>query len=303
MQPAQDARTEPAALAAAWEQARAAGLNNRAAARQLGVSEAELLASACGHFAIRLQPEFPALLARLPELAEIKCIVRNPWAVLERAGQVHATGAGAGGIVRVAADRFEAECRLGSWGKAFALEEVSAGGTKFSLQFFTAAGVSAAKFFLRQNGSVTAFRTLVEAFAAPDQSPQQTVTAAQPVAYLPLERLVAVRHDGLLAFLETARRARLQLQVLLRNGAASLTTSKAVERVKRSDRGVWVNVLDDGLDLHLHERSLRYLRLVRAPDADAGWFHWFSDRREVALSVHVRENWTDLARIAGAIAL
>ena len=296
-------RLDAAALLSAWNEARAAGLNNRAAAIKLGVSEAELLASGCGHFATRLQPDFPALLARLPELGEIKCIVRNPWAVLERAGRVHHIEAATPGILHVRADRFEAECKVAMWSKGFALEESSARGTKLSFQFFTAAGLSAGKFFLRQDGSVAAFRNLVQAFSAPDQTTEEAVMAARPVAYLPLERLVAARHDGLLEFLEAASRAQQPVQVLVRNGAASLTTTKAVGRVKRSEKGGWVNVLDDGLDLHLHEDKLRYLRLTRDPDSDSGWFHWFSDRREVALSVRIREGWTQLARVASTISI
>lgn len=292
-----------ATLNAAWGEARAAGLNNRAAARKLGVSEAQLVASGCGHFATRLQPDFPGLLARLPDLGEIKCIVRNPWSVLERAGHVQEIELDGPGSLRIKADRFETECRVSLWTKGFALEEAADGGSKLSLQFFTAEGTSTAKFFLRRDSSIAAFRALVQAFSAADQSTAETVTAAQPIAYFPLERLVAVRHDGLRDFLETASRGGMRLQLLVRNSGASLTTGKTVERVKRSDRGDWINVLDDGLDLHLHEKTLRYLRLARDPDADAGWFHWVSDRRETSLSVHVQQDWSNLARAASAVAL
>ncbi len=291
---------EPGRLAA-WAAARAAGLNNRAAAATLGVTEVELVASGCGSFVTRLRPDCSALLARLPELGEIKCIVRNPWAVLERAGVVHSVQPGTSDRLLIQADRFEADCQVGLWRAGFALEEAGAHGSKLSFQFFTADGTSAAKFFLRHAGGSDAFRALVQAFADPDQAAAQTVAPARPTAYMPLERLVAAHYGGLLGFLQTASRAGYPLHLLVRSGAASLTTTKVIERVKRSDQVAWVNVLDDGLDLHLHEKKLRYLRLSRDADANAGWLHWFSERRAVALSVRVGDGWTELTRAAAAI--
>jgi putative heme degradation protein len=201
----------------------------------------------------------------------------------------------------VQADRFDTECQMALWGKGFALEEAAAHGTKLSLQFFTAEGTSAAKFFLRHDSSIPAFRSLVQEYANSDQTVMETATAPTPVSYMPLERLVAIRHDGLLHFLQAASRAQNPLHLLVRSGAAAVRTTKVIERVKRSDKGGWVNVLDDGLDLHLHEDKLRYLRLGRDPDADSGWFHWFSDRRAVALSVRVDRGWKELAQTTVAV--
>jgi putative heme degradation protein len=288
-------------LLAAWGHARTQGLNNRAVAEKLGVSEAELVASGCGCLTTRLRADFSALLTRLPELGEIKCIVRNAWAVLERAGEVRGIETDAGGAQHVQADRFDAECQVALWRKGFALEEAAAHGTKLSLQFFNAEGVSAAKFFLRHDSSIPAFRSLVRERADSDQSTMETAVPSTPVSYMPLERLVAVRHDGLLRFLQAASRTQNPLHLLVRSGAAWVRTTKVVERVKRSDKGGWVNVLDDGLDLHLHEDKLRYIRLARDPDADSGWFHWFSDRRAVALSARVSRDWKELSQTAVAV--
>jgi putative heme degradation protein len=292
-----------------WEQARARGLNNRAAAAELGLTEAELIASGCGHFVTRLLPDALALVHDLPLLGEVKAIVRNPSAVIERTGTVHsvelvgaepnAVGRTGSGVALVAADHFEIVCQLPEWRKAFALREQTARGAKLSLQFFTAEGVSTAKFFLRPGSNFLAFDKLVQTYSNPDQSAVEVVMPPRHTAYLPLERLVAVRHTGLLAFLQFASRAHYPLHLLVRSGAASLTTAKVVERVQRSEKGGWVNVLDDGLDLHLEEDRLRYLRPSRDPDMDSGWFHWFSDRRAIALSVRVREGWRELARAAG----
>ena len=288
-------------LRIAWADARAAGLNNRATARKLGISERELIASACGDFATRLRPEFSSLLAALTVLGEIKCVVRNPWAVLERAGTIETIQPSGSDRLVVEADRFALDCDVGRWDAAFALEETGTYGNKLSMQFFTAEGVSAAKFFLREIGRVETFRALLHAYSASEQTANESVTAAAPSAYMPLERLVAARHDGLFKFLQAASSNAVPLQLVVRSGAATLTTAKRIERVKRSDKLPWVNILDNELDMHLHEESLRYVRLSRDPDTDSGWFHWFSDRRGVALSVRATERWSELARAAAAI--
>ena len=293
---------QQSARLAAWAAARASGLNNRATARKLGISERELIASACGEFAVRLRPEFSSLLAALTVLGEVKCVVRNPWAVLERAGIIEAVGVSPVDRLVVQADRFALDCDVGLWDTAFALEEAGTRGDKLSVQFFTAEGVSAAKFFLRETDRAETFRALAQAYSASEQTANELVRAAAPAAYMPLERLVASHHDGLLKFLQAASDSAVPLQLVVRSGAATLTTTKSIRRVKRSDEVPWVNILDDELDVHLHEESLRYVRLSRDPDTDSGWFHWFSDRRGVALSVRVPERWSELARAAASIA-
>jgi putative hemin transport protein len=293
--------SQPSARLEAWAAARANGLNNRATARKLGISERELIASACGDFATRLRPEFSALLAAFTVLGEIKCVVRNPWAVLERAGTIEGIQPSGSNRLMVRADRFALDCAVGLWDAAFALEEAGARGDKLSIQFFTAEGVSAAKFFLREMDKVETFRALAHAYSASEQTADELVTAAAPTAYMPLERLVAARHDGLFKFLQAASSSAVTLQLVVRSGSATLTTAKSIERVKRSDKLPWVNILDDGLDMHLHEENLRYVSLIRDPDTDSGWFHWFSDRRAVALSVRVSEGWSELAEAAAAL--
>jgi putative heme degradation protein len=296
-----------------WAAARAAGLNNRAAAIQIGVAEAQLIASACGQFATRLRLDFPALLQRLAMLGEIKCVVRNPYAVLERAGVVQIVEAmqlvepgveqyvtpGAPGTLRVQADRFEAECRVELWSRGFALEEAAASGAKLSLQFFTEEGVSAAKFFLRPTSDVQAFRDLVQDCADENQSTGERIVPGVPGTQDPVQGLHPVSEDALLRFLEHASRAQRALHLAVGNAGTALSTTKVIERVKRSDQGGWVNVLDEGLDVHLHDERIRFVQPAREREAASGWFHWFAGQRERALSVHVESGWDELAQAAG----
>ena len=286
-------------LLAAWKHARSKGLNNRAAAATLQLSEAELIASACGRFVTRLLPDAQALLRELPLLGEIKAVVRNPAAVIERDGTVRSVEANAAGADLVQADHFEMICEVSRWRKGFALREETAGGFKLSMQFFTAAGTSAAKFFLRPGSDVDAFAQLVAAFASSDQSSQESTEPKGAEFRFPLQRTAAVAPGALQAFLQTAVQLQGALTFVTRNDAACLSTSKSIERVKRSERGGWVNVLDDGMDIHLHEDGIRYLRPVADADGDAGWLHWFSEDEVIALSVRCKQGWHALARSAG----
>jgi putative heme degradation protein len=285
-------------LLAAWEQARAQGLNNRAAAAKLGRTEAELIASGCGRCVTRLLPDALALLRTLPLLGEIKAVVRNRTAVIERAGTVHGIEVNGIGVILVEAEHFEMVCQSAQWKKAFALREETRRGLKLSLQFFNAEGISAAKFFLRPASDIHAFANLAGAFASPDQSAQETVERGVVESSLPLQRPAPAAAGALLAFLQTAVHSRQALTFVSRNPAACLSTSKAIERVKRSEAGGWVNVLDDGLDVHLHEHRIRYLRSVPAAAGDGGWLHWFCDKHAVALSVRCGQGWHTLARAA-----
>ena len=286
-------------LLAGWERARVRGLNNRAAAATLKVSEAQLIASGCGRFVTRLRPDAPALLRKLPRLGEIKAVVRNPAAVIERAGTV--LGVEANGVAAdlVQADQFEMICETARWKKGFALREETSGGLKLSVQFFTAAGASAAKFFLRPASDEQAFAQLVTAFASANQAPQELTESNVAESGLPLQRVTPVAAGALLAFLQTAAQLQQVLTFVTRNHAACLFTSKAIERVKRSHRRGWVNVLDDGMDIHLHEDGIRYLRAVADPRGDEGWLHWFSEQQAVALSIRCGNGWQALARAAG----
>jgi putative hemin transport protein len=81
-------------LARAWQRLRAGepGVRTRDAARKLGTSQAELLASACGTSAVRLDPSFGALVAGLSALGEIMALTRNEHAVHEKTGRYEKLG-------------------------------------------------------------------------------------------------------------------------------------------------------------------------------------------------------------------
>jgi putative heme degradation protein len=291
---------DPNQLLTAWSEARADGLNNRAVAAKLGIAEAELVASACGRFVTRLTPDPLALLRTLPSLGEVKAVVRNPTVVIERAGTVRGSEITAVGVALVQADHFDLICQLELWNKAYALREQTERSFKQSIQFFTAAGTSAAKFFLRPSSKLDAFADLVSALASPDQSAKEIIEREAAKSDVALQPLAPAASGALTAFLHAAAQSRQPLTFVVRNRAACLSTSKTVDRVKHSDRGGWVNVLHDEMDIHLHDDRIRYLRCVPDSSRDSGWLHWYSDEQTIALSVRCAVGWTQLVRAASA---
>ena len=269
-------------LYAAWEAARARGLNNRAAAIEACVPEAQLIASGCGRGVTRLAGDFAALLAALPALGEIKSVVRNACAVQERTGRVETVHAGAGGETVVRGDTFVLTAALAAWSRAFALTEQGKYGVKRSLQWFTRAGVSAGKIFLTAGSDAARYEALVARHAAADQQAREA--GIEPEAS-PAPAALAAAAGSLAGFLFEASRLRVQVEVTVANPAASQVTRKAFERVKRSTRGGWINVLDEGLDLHLHEAQIA--RVSVTPEGEGAALHWMGEDAEVALTTRL----------------
>lgn len=63
------------------------GVRVRDAAALLGVSEAQLVASGCGHAATRLAGDWATLIEALPSLGRVVALTRNDHAVHEKTGE------------------------------------------------------------------------------------------------------------------------------------------------------------------------------------------------------------------------
>lgn len=183
--------TQPS-LSERWAQLQQAQpkLHTRDAARELGVSEAQLLATQIGHGAQRLrasEQDIQALLERLPELGRIKAITRNEDAVLERAGEVTPVRRDEQGRV-VPGTGFAGgpiDLRFGNagWGSAFAVVQAGrAGKTSRSLQLFDRQGNAVHKVYLDNEQHVAQFDQLVADFRMADQHAVLTVEPAAPPA-------------------------------------------------------------------------------------------------------------------------
>ena len=180
-----------APLADRWSQLRQAQpkLHPRDAARQLGVSEAQLLATQVGAEVLRLKAgdqDIKAIYERLPGLGRIKAITRNDDVVLERAGEVAPARRDEEGRVLpgtgFAGGPIDLRFAWAEWASAFAVVQPGrAGKTSRSLQFFDRQGDAVHKIYLDNDEHVAAFDKLVSDFRMSEQRAGLRVEPASPL--------------------------------------------------------------------------------------------------------------------------
>ena len=202
-----NAYAAPATLAERWSTLRTEQpkLQIRDAARALGVSEAQLLATNIGNGVTRLQADGnqPREIMRAAlDLGLVQAITRNENGVIETTGvaskfkqagdkseqadakqdpetearQRNIAGGYLGGQIDL---RFHFE----NWKYAFAVEQAGRDGKPTrSLQFFDANGTAVHKIYLRNEPGVTVYDKLVATFRMPQQSAELNVLAVAPKA-------------------------------------------------------------------------------------------------------------------------
>ncbi|MDD0972529.1 hemin-degrading factor [Pseudomonas fontis] len=165
------------------------GLRARDAAAKLGVSEAELTASRLGVDAVRLRPEWAALLPALGELGYIMALTRNEHCVHERKGVYHeVTIMGSGQMGMVLSPDIDLRLFLSGWASVFAVDEATARGPQRSIQVFDQQGLAVHKVYLTDTSEAAAWAPLVERFRAEAQTaelelkPQPEAKAPRPDA-------------------------------------------------------------------------------------------------------------------------
>jgi putative hemin transport protein len=177
----------PGKLLQAWQllQTQHAGpmpLRARDAAQQLGVTEAQLVASRCGEDVTRLTADWPEMIKGLPKLGRIMSLVRNEHIVHERKGEYgHISFEGHGGKIGVVANEaIDLRIFLYRWSVAFAIKDLlKDGGERLSLQFFDKYGMAIQKIFLLEDSNKQAYSDFVEKYKDQNQA------CYQPVEILP----------------------------------------------------------------------------------------------------------------------
>jgi len=174
----------------------------RDAARQLGVSEAELLATGIGSTVVRLNDTNHGpreIMRRALELGEVMALTRNENGVIEVTGSamrlkprqetaeekadperearmLNIAGGYLGGPIDL---RFQ----FPTWKYAFAVTQPGREGTvNRSLQFFDASGTAVHKLYVRSEAGVPVFDKLVADFRHPQQDAKLAVAPAAPKA-------------------------------------------------------------------------------------------------------------------------
>ena len=297
-------------LAERWTALRetAPSIRTRDAAAELGVSEAELVASDAGWSTVRLAGDFGTLLERLPEVGEIMALTRNPHVVHEKVGAFGNVRIGPGhGLVL----NHDIDLRLfmGQWRHGFEVTDVMKDGKqRRSLQFFDAAGEAIHKIYERPGTDTDAWTRIVRDFLAQDQTAALDVhdlpglPADLPDDQIDVDGLRAHWSDlkdvhdffGMLKDFKTGR-----LQAMRLVGAPFVeevepTSARSMLEAAASHEtpimcfvgnrgciqihsgpvkeikvmGPWLNVLDPGFNLHLREDHIARAFVVQKPTRD-----------------------------------
>jgi putative hemin transport protein len=153
-------------------------LRIRDAARELGVSEAELVALNCGTpAATRLHGPWGDFVKALPSLGRVMALTRNEAAVHERKGQYEQVEI-FGPMGQVLGPDIDLRIFLMHWHVGFALREEVDGEIRRSLQIFDKHGVAIQKIYPQNAESESAFEKIVSDFADENQSNTESVEPA-----------------------------------------------------------------------------------------------------------------------------
>ena len=295
-------------LARQWEslRANAPSLRARDAAAQLGVSEAELIATTVGTTATRLDTDAASLLHALPEVGRCMALTRNEHAVSEVHGRYGHVRLGANGGL-VLGEHIDLRVFLAHWRHAFAIEEPhphAPGLRRRSIHVFDQTGTAVHKIYLDSEGNARTWDAIVAARAkelplviesAPTKRPARAdrdVDHAALVAdwdamtdthefFTLLGKHAVTRTQALrLAGAERARRvtnhalstvlhdaAEAGTRIMIFVGSRGCIQIYSGEVERIVKKGPWLNVLDPGFNLHLREDHVASSWVVAKPTA------------------------------------
>lgn len=141
-------------------------LRIRNAAEQLGVSEAELLATNVDNGVTVLKPEFAALLQEIEKLGKVMALTRNDECVHERKGiYLNPDFSNPHGQVFVGED-IDLRIFINSWKFGFSVVEDD----RKSFQFFGKDGLALHKIYLTKESNEAEFEVLTEKYKSAEQS-------------------------------------------------------------------------------------------------------------------------------------
>lgn len=145
-------------------------LRTKDAADRLGVSEAELVASACdGNKVVRLKEDWKEIFQSLKPLGRLMALTRNEAAVHEKTG-IYQNVSFKGHAGLVLDENIDLRVFHKRWEFGFALPVENPKGTLHSLQFFDKEGTAVHKIYLRDPSKETLYNELIQQFSHEDQT-------------------------------------------------------------------------------------------------------------------------------------
>jgi putative hemin transport protein len=278
-------------------------LRIRDAAKELGVSEAELINTGVGENNILLNTDFKELLKEANTLGYVMALTRNDHCVHERKGVYTKVGFN-GPVGLVVTSDIDLRLFINHWFFGFAVNE----NDRLSLQFFDEDGSAVHKIYLTDKSNVDAFHLLVAKYKAEGQIQQLAVKPAKQAAFEKPDDEVDTQsfkeawlalqdtHDfhGMLRKYELTRTQALRLApdgyakqisvaalkqlltmvsesglpIMVFTGSAGCIQIHTGEIKKLVQTGPWFNVLDPEFNMHLREDGIATVWLVKKPTTD-----------------------------------
>lgn len=289
-----------------WEAMKAENprIRIRNAAQELGVSEAELLATGIGEGVTVLKPEFANILQEVETLGKVMALTRNDECVHERKGiYLNPDFSGPHAQLFVGED-IDLRIFLNAWKYAFSVVE----GDRKSLQFFGKDGLALHKIYLTKDSNADAFDALTEKYKADDQNlaiTTETITpkpAEKPDSEIDVEgfreawknlkdthdffaitkkfglsRTQALRlapegftekidNSKVVNLLEDASEKHIPIMVFVGNrGIIQIHTGEVKKTLWHQQ---WFNVMDPDFNLHLETTKIAETWIVKKPTED-----------------------------------
>lgn len=278
-------------------------LRIRDAAKQLGASEAQLVASSVGSTAIRLEGNWQELLPEVIALGKVMALTRNDDAVHERKG-IYDNITFQGPVGTAVNEDIDLRLFMMHWASAYAVNE----NDRLSIQFFDKAGDAVHKIYCTDDSNVEAYHALVKKYTAAEQTAELEVTAYPAKAAekpdneidaegfreawknitdshqffgllgkFGVSRLQAMRlapegfvekvpNDISRKAIITASERQVPIMVFVGNRGCIQIHTGEVKKVMEA--GPWYNVLDPDFNLHLKETSIAHSFVVKKPSED-----------------------------------
>ncbi len=279
-------------------------LRIRDAAKELGVSEAELVALNVGNTATRLRGKWGDFMKRIPELGRCMALTRNEAAVHERKG-VYNKPEIFGPMGQVLGEDIDLRLLLMHWHIGYAVRDEVDGETRRSFQIFDKFGGAIHKIYPQESSSAEAFEKIASDFADENQSTAETFEptpgpAAEPndddvdaAAFQQAWDALTDTHEfhGMVRKFGLGRQQALRIAGDERAYQVKPNAAREVlEQASKSGRkimifvgnrgniqihsgkveniktmGPWLNVLDPDFNLHLREDMIANAWVVKKP--------------------------------------
>ncbi len=288
-----------------WEQLKTENpkLRIRDAARQLGTSEAALLATRTGAGVTRLAGDWKQFLVDVLPLGKVMALTRNDNAVHERKG-IYDNITYQGPVGTALNDDIDLRLFMMHWDTGFAVQE----NDRYSFQFFDKSGAAVHKIYCTGDTNMEAYHALVERYKASEQSSEVTVTPYPPAPAEKADSDIDVNgfqtawkeikdtHEffGLLGKFGVSRHQAMRLapegfvQHIPNDSMRKMLTLASERQVpimvfvgsrgciqihtgpvqKLMEAGPWFNVLDPDFNLHVREDVIANTYIVKKPSVD-----------------------------------